>query len=359
MTERIIYNCHVHALTADEAPSELLKNFFWPPLGAWLSFLLRNKTILRLFVFLLSLVDPKTDNDVLERQARFLETGAQATQAEIFAEIEKQYPPGTKFVVLAVDTTFANLGKNRKSIDEQHQGLLQLAKEKREIIPFFAVDPRHEDILQKVKAGVRQDGFRGIKIYPNLGYYPQDARLLAVYQHCVDENVPVMAHCSPGGLWRFGLTEKERREYGKPQNYAPVLKEFESLRICLAHFGGDQEWEAHLKSRSDDLPEEQVPWCKTIAEMMRSGDYPNLYADISYTLFMPRPHREQVEYCDYLKVLLEDRKIREHVLFGSDFYMSKREKISERELSIMLRSRLGEKLFFQIANINPRRYLYG
>jgi len=48
-----------------------------------------------------------------------------------------------------------------------------------------------------------------------------------------------------------------------------------------------------------------------------------------------------------------------HVLFGSDFYMSRREKITEKELSIMLRSCIGEDLFFQIANQNPRRFLCG
>jgi hypothetical protein len=51
--------------------------------------------------------------------------------------------------------------------------------------------------------------------------------------------------------------------------------------------------------------------------------------------------------------------IRKRVLFGSDFYMSRREQITEKELSIMLRSRLGEELFFQIANVNPKKYLYG
>ena len=60
---------------------------------------------------------------------------------------------------------------------------------------------------------------------------------------------------------------------------------------------------------------------------------------------------------DYVKVLLADLRLREHVLFGSDYYMVEREDLTKKEVSIMLRSRLGEDLYFQIAHHNPRRYL--
>lgn len=363
MNEPVIYNCHIHTLTADEAPSELLKLYLWPPLGRFASFLLRIKFIVYLMVKILPLINPKSDNDLLERQARFLETGAKESQQQVFAEIQKQYPPRTKFVVLAMDTHFAELGKSHIPIDQQHQNLLELAKKNPNVIPFYAADPRHDDIVRKIQENVVDGCFRGIKIYPNLGYPPDDSRLIAVYQHCVAENVPVMSHCSPGGFWQFGLSESQRRAYSQPQNYAKIwdtYPDLQGLRICLAHFGGDSEWERHLKSREDEtVGNTNTPWVKVISDLIRSGKYPNLYTDISYTLFLARPEGEQVEYCDYLKVLLEDRLIREHVLFGSDFYMSKREKITEKELSIMLRSRLGEKLYFQIANKNPRKFLYG
>jgi hypothetical protein len=38
--------------------------------------------------------------------------------------------------------------------------------------------------------------------------------------------------------------------------------------------------------------------------------------------------------------------------------MVEREKVSEKEVSIGLRAHLGEKLYFQIAYDNPRKYLY-
>jgi hypothetical protein len=64
-----------------------------------------------------------------------------------------------------------------------------------------------------------------------------------------------------------------------------------------------------------------------------------------------------VDYVDYLTVLLANPLIRERALFGSDYYAVKREPLTEKEVSITLRSHLGEELYFQIAHHNPRRYL--
>jgi hypothetical protein len=91
--------------------------------------------------------------------------------------------------------------------------------------------------------------------------------------------------------------------------------------------------------------------------MIACGDYPNLYTDIAYTIFTPKIRDLYVDLVDYLKVVLSDQKIRSHVLFGSDYYMVEQEELTEKEVSIMLRSRLGEDLFFQIAHHNPMKFL--
>ena len=79
--------------------------------------------------------------------------------------------------------------------------------------------------------------------------------------------------------------------------------------------------------------------------------YDNLYTDISYTLFR---YQENIPI---LKVFLSRQRIRERVLFGSDYYMVEQETTSEREVSIRLRAELGERFFRQIAETNPRAYL--
>ena len=50
--------------------------------------------------------------------------------------------------------------------------------------------------------------------------------------------------------------------------------------------------------------EGEEAWVRTIYEMIASGEYPNLYTDISYTVFTPKVEGLYIDLVDYLKVLL-------------------------------------------------------
>ncbi len=355
-----IYNCHLHIFTNNYVPRHFVKMIMGPVFGVIVSELLRWRPLARILIPVLKMLIPSSSRDALERYARFLEAGLKSTQAEVFRGIARQYPKDkTSFVVLPVDMTFMNLGKLDKPIEVQHEELLKLSQspEGKGIIPFYAADPRWDDIVQRVKDNVGEWKFRGVKIYPNMGYAPDDDRLLEVYKICIERNVPVMAHCTPHGVYQYGLKLEDRAKFSHPENYKRIYahKELKKLRLCLAHFGGDQEWARHLTSRDDT--EKNPAWVKVIADMIRSGEYPNLYTDISYTAFKPRIPGLHIDIYDYLKILLENELLRTHVLFGSDYYMVEMEEMTEKEVSIALRSRLGEDLFFQIAYHNPRKYL--
>lgn len=319
----------------------------------------RNRVIRSNFLInLLVWINPAS-NDIFERTARFLKIAEQPSQEAVFEEVKLQYPEKTTvFVVLPMDMTFMKMGELETPIEEQHQELLDLAgKSNGQIIPFYAADPRHEDIVERVRRELSSTRFRGIKIYPNLGYKPDDPRLMEIYKICIERGFPVLTHCSPGGIWRYGLTREERRANSEPENYRRILetKGYRDLKLCLAHFGGAEEWVKHIKGRAD--VGEKEAWVRTIYKMIASGEYPNLYTDISYTVFTPRVAGLYVDLVDYLKVLLNDARVRRRVLFGSDYYMVERESISEKEASLLLRSRLGEELYKQIAYTNPREFL--
>lgn len=397
MSDKTIYNCHIHIFTRDHAPRHFLKlllddtplgRFLGLRLRTWVGIALSELSQLSWFAFVLKYVATwlahATGNDILEREAAILDTGNKKTQAEVLEEIESQYPQGSCFILLPIDMTHADLGELPESIEEQHAKLLAIAAEQRDrLFPFYFADPRRENLVDEVCRNLHADRFRGLKIYPNLGYRPDDPRLLPVYEICQRRNMPVMAHCSIGGVWQYGRTKADRIELGTPHNYKKILREFPGLRICLAHFGGGDEWQRHLEGRRLDVRIEQLddgttktrrrqksvgettsrddderePWIKTISDMITSDRYPNLYTDISYTAFAPRFGTLYFDLYDYLKVLLTNQKLSRRVLFGSDFYMVKRERLTEKEVSIALRSRLGEELYFQIANRNPRAYL--
>ena len=357
MPELPIYNCHIHTFTSQHVPKNFLKLFAGGLFGPAFSALLRNGAVAGFVANMAPSIGPFSKNDLVERQARFFTRGQSGKQIEVFEGIEKQYPKGTVFVVLPMDMKFIGLGDVPVSLDEQHRELLELVtKHGKNVIPFYAADPRRDDLVEKVRANLGPGKFRGIKIYPNLGYYPQDKNLMKVYEVCVENDVPVMSHCSPTGVWQYRLTPEDRARFGHPRNYETILKEFPSLRLCLAHFGGSEEWNKHLKSQTETEGDARA-WVRWITDMIKSDDFPNLYTDISYTVFIPRVEGLYFDYFDYLKVLLANEKIRNRVLFGSDYYMVEREKMTEKEVSILLRSRLGEDLYFQIAHHNPLQYL--
>ena len=390
-----IYNCHIHTFAQKHTPGQFYKlllvdshsgkiNIMWVIALLLLPVFLILFSPLILLTIIIDLLKSEThknsriqaakkksinrlarlltalnpaSNDLLERYARFLITSAYETQAEVFEQIKSQYPKESVFIALPMDMSFMKLGNLKASIEEQHAELLDLAsKSDGKLIPFYAADPRHEDIAKRANQNLADDKFRGVKIYPNLGYKPNHERLMDVYKICEKGGYPVISHCSPTGVWQYGISEADRRGFGHPENYIPILEKYKKLRLCLAHFGGVEEWAKHLKGVSPSTGPDRA-WVRVITDMLTSGNYPNLYTDISYTIFVPKVNGLYIDLVDYLKVQLSDPLIRDHVLFGSDYYMVEQEKISEKEVSILLRSRLGEDLYRQIAYVNPRKFL--
>lgn len=70
---------------------------------------------------------------------------------------------------------------------------------KERIFPFICVDPRRPDIAEIVKDYIENKGFCGVKLYPALGYYPQDERLDELWDWIEQKKIPVMVHCSKDG----------------------------------------------------------------------------------------------------------------------------------------------------------------
>lgn len=346
MAELPIYNCHIHTFTVDHVPAGFL------PFGS----ALRWRPLAGALIWALRRADPWDNRDRVERYARLMELSESGTQAEVLERVQRQYPANARFVVLPMDMSLMGAGPVPVSIEDQTDELLRLAARRPDtVIPFCAVDPRRPDAVEQARRWIAA-GCRGVKIYPNLGYYPHHPALLRLYEELEARGLPVMAHCSPGGIRHRQLSEQAAAEFAHPRHYAAVLKRFPRLRVCLAHFGGGEEWERQLRGETERAGAERT-WVGWIGDLIRGGQHPGLYTDISYTLFMPGAARWPFDYFDYLKVLLADPRLQERVLFGSDSYMVQLERLSERQASIALRSRLGEELFFKIAHHNPRRFL--
>lgn len=187
------------------------------------------------------------------------------------------------------------------------------------IFPFLAIDPRKKGIMELIKIKVKEGNgiFKGIKLYPPLGYLPTHPNLEPVFEYCIEHDIPITVHCSKGGIPNFRSEnyvsswhednhwEKFDRlidrsiYYANPEKWLPVLERWPALRINFAHFG----------NLADD---ENSMWTDTIIEMMKK--YPNVYTDISYFTdekIIPKI-KDRVKANDILRTRL---------MFGTDYVM--------------------------------------
>ncbi|NTW53963.1 MAG: amidohydrolase family protein [Chlorobaculum sp.] len=156
--------------------------------------------------------------------------------------------------------------------------------------------------------------FLGIKVYPPLGFDPwpenskEKDKVRHMYKYCVDNNIPITAHCSPGGF----LVDKSYKEFSSPFKWESVLKEYRNLRLNLAHFGGV----------------ESEGWRRKIADMILEIDpktghytYENFYTDISYQGVNKKSYHDLKAFLDTFEKTSR-RRLVERIIFGTDFMIN-------------------------------------
>jgi predicted TIM-barrel fold metal-dependent hydrolase len=296
-----------------------------------------------------------------------------------------------------------------------------------------------------IKDYIEGEGFSGFKIYPAMGYYPFDPDLLPLWKYAAKKGIPIMTHCIRGPIFYRGLkkpawdthpifTDFSGKELFLPQiknidfvvnfthplNFLCLLDkslltkavgqsnievqklfgykkiastdpdaapeftidcDLSNLKICLGHFGGEDEWQRYLdmdrfnpaacldkfpfkgidffNAQGDD-PKGSAPgkieqvwkfvdWYSIICSLMIQ--YENVYADISFILHDPG-------ILPLLKKTLNfpNTRLRERVLYGTDFYVVRNYK-SDRDMLAELFAGLDEDEFDQIARYNPKKFL--
>lgn len=353
----MIYNCHIHTFLEKDLPRRYL------PLG--LVRILASTPGFSTIGFLLNVFNPFTGNDQFRRFKKIIEIGRYKDQKEILEECQKFYPVNSRFVVVSMDMHFMNAGRVPRDYMDQLSELANLKSLYPDVVlPFVHLDPRRKNMMDILKRCIEDWQFTGIKIYPSLGHFPYDVRLFPMYEYAEKFDIPIISHCSPYNPtynrgWPYEIramlsgskipldmdTNNRKRlcsNFANPLNYPFVFDIFRKVRICLAHFGSEHYWLKYL-----DYPEDKDSWFILIRDMLEK--YKNLYTDISYTLNNP-------EYFPLLKILLADPKIKDQILFGSDYYMVEN-KANERRFGIDLRGYLGEENFRTISYDNPVTFL--
>jgi predicted TIM-barrel fold metal-dependent hydrolase len=251
--------------------------------------------------------------------------------------------------------------KTRKSFEDQILEYINLGQ-KFPILPFFACDPRRENLYDLFLKAFPENGpsFFGVKIYPGLGYSPSDYRLWPIYEICESKNIPVLTHCGGEsvttdssnlniyrGTEEIELNEATRQKVASilnhPKEWEIVLKKFPNLKLNLGHFGGDTAWgEKDLTGKS-----EKVDKAIEIIKLNKS-----VYADFSYNLIDSSKDRI------YFDTVSLDKDLISKLLYGTDFWvvlpsgdlMDRQEKF--------LKESANREIFFKIIDENPKKYLF-
>jgi predicted TIM-barrel fold metal-dependent hydrolase len=356
-----ITNCHVHLFTHRHVPKTYPSPLLRP--------IKRFPWLVGVVAAVVGALGYPAMAEKIRRLKQFHQETQSPSQPAVLENLRRHYPSNTRFVVLPMDLSQIGHGAPPVGLAEQHDELARLAADKelgQSVIPFATIDPRADPEARELWRAIDELKFKGIKLYPRLGYDPADKRLMThVYPEAERRGLPVMTHCSRGGVQGRSLPDFHADRFTDPMAYVPVMKAHPKLRICLAHFGGQRDWEAYINPQAPSPyhPEYARNWQVMIRHMIASGAWPNLWTDISYTLF------NFEDYAPFLRMFLlhDDRddvetskgraRLRRRVLFGSDYYMTKQEKLSEKAVSFRLRNALGEDLFRQIAEENPRVWL--
>ena len=107
------------------------------------------------------------------------------------------------------------------------------------IVPFCYIDPREHDAPAQVEYWVRQRGMRGVKLYPPLGWYPDEPRVLPTFQAAEAMGACVLIH-----MGRVAPHPQLRSKYGRPLCLEDVGLACPNLRLAIGHFGTPWQWEA-------------------------------------------------------------------------------------------------------------------
>lgn len=199
---------------------------------------------------------------------------------------------------------------------------------------FVAFDPRRDNGLQLVQDALEM-GNTGVKLYPPMGYVAtgeddvQRMRFTALYTYCVDNDVPILTHCSPVGFEAYdGAGVKSSPEY-----WSEVLSQFPKLRLCYGHAGGD------MAENIDPDTGTTVPYPGWLADPSQWQDprnfsrmvaehcaqYEHVYCDFSYLTAVVDDDVARANLVTNLTSALEvydgDYALGDKIMYGADWHM--------------------------------------
>jgi predicted TIM-barrel fold metal-dependent hydrolase len=175
------------------------------------------------------------------------------------------------------------------------------------VFGFGTIHPEYTGGIKKELDRIRSLGLLGLKLHPDFqGYFVDDSSMDAVYSY-IEGKMPVLIH-----------TGDKKCEYSSPKHLANVLDRYPNLTVIAAHLGGYSQWEE--------------------AENYIIGR--NCYIDTSSSLWaLPK---EKAVY------LIRKHGV-DHVLFGTDYPLTRHKDELARFMALGLTEEENNKILFENA----------
>ncbi len=157
---------------------------------------------------------------------------------------------------------------------------------------YTFIHPGYEDPAGELERCAKTHGFNAVKINGSLiKFFPEDERMLPVYERAMKLGVNIMTHCGPNVENFFKEPQEiKERQFAEPKSWIPVLQRFPKLKLVLAHFAGSTHY------------------YKDALEIMET--FPHVYTDCSMVLNKLTPK----DATSFIKKIGVDR-----VMFGTDY----------------------------------------
>jgi len=283
-------NCHCHIFSLDYVPKEFRNRFMLDsgnPLHRFIHRLLKiilpnGSKLETFFDFALLTISEIADRLVQEMDEAGIEI---CTPLMMDMEFCQAFGGGVKSFEAQVGETIEAV----EAVNKTHGRTRMLS--------FIAADPRRKDVVEIVTDALQQGAFKGVKIYPIMGFTPDDRRLFPIYEYCMRNEIPVTTHCENGGIPGFG----NYYYLAHPKYWRNVLSNFPDLKLNLAH-----------NDRTGST------WQPVIRDLIVR--YPKVYTDISYDREM---FYKPARYFKSIKTMLNTPKLQDRILYGTDWYMGR------------------------------------
>jgi predicted TIM-barrel fold metal-dependent hydrolase len=108
------------------------------------------------------------------------------------------------------------------------------------LIPFAGIDPRRDRAADTLAAWLTSGVFKGLKLYPNCGFYPDDDCAMPIYEMCLEHDAPILFHTGHP----LPLLDAK---YSRPEYFRRVVEAFPRLKVIFGHAGAPHNWQEMLE----------------------------------------------------------------------------------------------------------------